>query len=82
MIFPQLIALMEAIVKDFLLTLLSLFLLVDMTNFSSLEILDLSSNHFTGSITPYIEVFSSLKAISLSYNRLNGTLNTPGENLQ
>ena len=81
MIFPQLIALMEAIVKDFLLTLLLLFLLVDMTNFSSLEILDLSDNYFTGSITPYIGVLSSLKAISLSYNRLNGTLNTPGKNL-
>ena len=81
MIFPQLIALMEAIVKDFLLTLLLLFLLVDMTNFSSLEILDLSDNYFTGSITPYIKVLSSLKAISLSENELNGTLNTPGKNL-
>ena len=81
MIFPQLIALMEAIVKDFLLTLLLLFLLVDMTNFSSLEILDLSDNYFTGSITPYIKALSSLKAISLSENELNGTLNTPGKNL-
>ena len=65
--------------KDFLLTLLSSFLLVDMANFSSLEILDLSENDFTGSITPYIGALSSLKAISLSYNKLNGALNTPGK---
>ena len=73
MIFPQLIALMEAIVKDFLLTLLLLFLLVDMTNFSSLEILDLSDNGFAGSISPYIGALSS--------NGLNGTLPTQGKNL-
>ncbi|KAL4625748.1 hypothetical protein ACB092_05G047200 [Castanea dentata] len=48
-----------------------------MANFSNLEILDLSGNYFTGSITPYIGALSSLKAISLSYNGLNGTLNTP-----
>ncbi|KAL4625747.1 hypothetical protein ACB092_05G047200 [Castanea dentata] len=53
----------------------------DMANFSNLEILDLSGNYFTGSITPYIGALSSLKAISLSYNGLNGTLNTPGKNL-
>ena len=52
-----------------------------MANFSSLEILDLSGNAFTGSITPYIGALSSLKAISLSYIGLNGTLNTTGENL-
>ncbi|KAK7830115.1 receptor-like protein 15 [Quercus suber] len=49
----------------------------DMANFSSLEILDLTENDFTGSITPYIGALSSLKAISLSYSGLNGTLNTP-----
>ncbi|KAL4625713.1 hypothetical protein ACB092_05G045500 [Castanea dentata] len=49
----------------------------DMANFSNLEILDLSENYFTGSITPYIGALSSLKTISLSSNRLNGTLNTP-----
>ncbi|KAM4110958.1 hypothetical protein ACJW30_05G031200 [Castanea mollissima] len=48
-----------------------------MANFSNLEILDLSGNDFIGSITPYIGALSSLKAISLSDNRLNGTLNTP-----
>ncbi|KAM3747369.1 hypothetical protein ACB098_05G029900 [Castanea mollissima] len=48
-----------------------------MANFSNLEILDLSGNDFTGSITPYIGALSSLKAISLSSNSLNGTLNTP-----
>ncbi|KAM4076050.1 hypothetical protein ACJW30_12G035300 [Castanea mollissima] len=48
----------------------------DMVNFSNLEILDLSYNDFTGSISPYIGALSSLKAISLSYNHLNGTLPT------
>ena len=67
--------------KDFLLTLLSSFPLVDMANFSSLEILDLSNNDFTGSITPHIGALSSLKSISLSYNDLNGTLIAPGKNL-
>uniref|UniRef100_A0A2N9EWN9 Leucine-rich repeat-containing N-terminal plant-type domain-containing protein n=1 Tax=Fagus sylvatica TaxID=28930 RepID=A0A2N9EWN9_FAGSY len=47
-----------------------------MANFSSLEILDLSYNHFTGSISPYIGALSSLKALSLSYVGLNGTLPT------
>ncbi|KAM4099953.1 hypothetical protein ACB094_05G031600 [Castanea mollissima] len=50
-----------------------------MAHFSNLEILDLSGNDFTGSIT--LGAFSSLKAISLSYNGLNGTLNTSGKNL-
>ena len=52
-----------------------------MANFNRLKILDLSKNNFTGSITPYIGALSSLKAISLSRNELNGTLNTPGKNL-
>ena len=52
-----------------------------MANFSNLEILDLSINGFTGSIPPYIEAFSSLKAISLSFGELNGTLPIPGKNL-
>uniref|UniRef100_A0A2N9GLC6 Leucine-rich repeat-containing N-terminal plant-type domain-containing protein n=1 Tax=Fagus sylvatica TaxID=28930 RepID=A0A2N9GLC6_FAGSY len=39
-----------------------------MANFSSLEILDLSYNHFTGSISPYIGALSSLKALSLYSN--------------
>ncbi|KAL4625728.1 hypothetical protein ACB092_05G046300 [Castanea dentata] len=47
-----------------------------MANFSSLEILDLSENYFTGSITSHIGALSSLKAISLFDNKLNGTLNT------
>uniref|UniRef100_A0A2N9GL69 Reverse transcriptase Ty1/copia-type domain-containing protein n=1 Tax=Fagus sylvatica TaxID=28930 RepID=A0A2N9GL69_FAGSY len=47
-----------------------------MANFSSLEILDLSYNDFTGSISPYIGALSSLKALSLSYVGLNGTLPT------
>ena len=67
--------------KDFLLILLSSILLVDMANFSNLEILDLSENYFTGSITPHIRALSSLKAISLYDNGLNGTLNTSGKNL-
>nr|POE69292.1 putative inactive leucine-rich repeat receptor-like protein kinase imk2 [Quercus suber] len=45
-----------------------------MANFSILKILDLSENSFTGSISPYIGALSSLKAISLYSNRLNGTL--------
>jgi Leucine-rich repeat (LRR) protein len=52
-----------------------------MANFSSLEILDLSYNDFTGSISPYIGALSSLKALSLSFNGLNGTLPTQGKNL-
>uniref|UniRef100_A0A2N9EHT6 Reverse transcriptase Ty1/copia-type domain-containing protein n=1 Tax=Fagus sylvatica TaxID=28930 RepID=A0A2N9EHT6_FAGSY len=47
-----------------------------MANFSSLEILDLHYNDFTGSISPYIGALSSLKALSLSCNGLNGTLPT------
>uniref|UniRef100_A0A7N2LKL7 Uncharacterized protein n=1 Tax=Quercus lobata TaxID=97700 RepID=A0A7N2LKL7_QUELO len=51
------------------------FLMVYMANFSSLKILDLSENFFTGSIPPYIGALSSLKALSLYYNNpLNGTL--------
>jgi hypothetical protein len=46
---------------------------VGLSNFSKLEILDLSSNYFTGSISPYIGALSSLKAISLAYNQLSGT---------
>ena len=61
-------------------SLLSIFL-VEMVNFSSLEVLELEGNDFTGSIPPYIGVLSSLKAISLRDNGLNGTLNTPGKNL-
>ncbi|KAK7851230.1 receptor-like protein 13 [Quercus suber] len=46
----------------------------DMTNFSSLEILDISGNGFTGILSSYIGALPSLKAISLSQNKLNGTL--------
>ncbi|XP_065620801.1 probable leucine-rich repeat receptor-like protein kinase At1g68400 [Quercus suber] len=49
-----------------------------MANFSSLEILDLTGNDFTGSIPPYIGALSSLKAISLSDVELNGTLPIQG----
>jgi hypothetical protein len=47
---------------------------VGLSNFSRLEILDLNGNSFTGSISPYIGALSSLKAISLGHNDLNGTL--------
>jgi hypothetical protein len=47
---------------------------VGLSNFSKLEILDLTSNNFVGSISPDIGALSSLKAISLRYNQLNGTL--------
>jgi Leucine-rich repeat (LRR) protein len=47
---------------------------VGLSNFSKLEILDLNGNSFTGSISPYIGALSSLKAMSLGYNDLNGTL--------
>ncbi|XP_050289661.1 receptor-like protein 8 [Quercus robur] len=46
----------------------------DMTNFRSLEILDMSGNMFTGILSPYIGTLSSLKAISLSQNKLHGNL--------
>ena len=48
--------------------------LVALSNFNRLEILDLHDNSFTGSISPYIGVLSSLKAISLAYNQLNDTV--------
>jgi len=47
--------------------------MVGLSNFSKLEILDLTRNHF-GSISPHIGALSSLKAISLAENELNGTL--------
>jgi Leucine-rich repeat (LRR) protein len=46
---------------------------VGLSNFSRLEILDLSYNFFIRSISQYIEALSSLKAISLAYNQLNDT---------
>ncbi|XP_065616759.1 receptor-like protein 15 [Quercus suber] len=45
----------------------------DMANFGSLKVLDLSKNHFTRSIPPYIGALSSLKASSLSFANLKGT---------
>uniref|UniRef100_A0A7N2LNJ1 Leucine-rich repeat-containing N-terminal plant-type domain-containing protein n=1 Tax=Quercus lobata TaxID=97700 RepID=A0A7N2LNJ1_QUELO len=48
--------------------------LSNMTNFRSLEILDMSGNTFTGILSPYIGTLSSLKAISLSQNKLHGNL--------
>ena len=60
---------------------LSSILFVDMANFSSLKILDLSENSFTGSIPPYIGALSSLKALSLYSNQLIGTLPSQGKNL-
>ncbi|XP_062155028.1 receptor-like protein 15 isoform X3 [Alnus glutinosa] len=45
-----------------------------LSNFSRLEILDLTGNYFIESISPYIGALSSLKAISLAENKLNGTL--------
>jgi hypothetical protein len=47
--------------------------MVGLSNFSRLEILDLTRNYFTG-ISPYIGALSSLTAISLADNVLNGTL--------
>ena len=61
---------------------LSSILFVDMANFSNLKILDLSENYFIGCIPQYIGALSSLKAISLHSNRLNGTLAIRGKNLQ
>ena len=55
--------------------------MADMANFSSLEISDMSGNKFTGSISPYIGALTSLKAISLSQNELNGNFHTQGKNL-
>ena len=52
-----------------------------MAIFSSLEVLDLSLNYFPGSISPYIGALSSLKAISLYFVGLNGTLPIQGKNL-
>uniref|UniRef100_A0A7N2R4C4 Uncharacterized protein n=1 Tax=Quercus lobata TaxID=97700 RepID=A0A7N2R4C4_QUELO len=45
-----------------------------MTNFRSLEILDMSGNMFTGILSPYVGTLSSLNAISLSQNKLHGNL--------
>ena len=67
--------------KYFLLTLSTSILFVDMANFSSLKILDLSENSFTGCIPPYIGALSSLKAPSLYSNKLNRTLPIRGKNL-
>ena len=43
----------------------------------------MSGNGFTGILSPYIGALQSLKAISLSQNKLNGTLqlHTKGKNL-
>ncbi|XP_059455863.1 receptor-like protein 56 isoform X2 [Corylus avellana] len=56
----------------------------ELSAFENLEKLDLSGNNFDGPLTiqglsnsrisPYIGALSSLKAISLAYNSLNGTL--------
>ncbi|XP_022031773.2 receptor-like protein 13 [Helianthus annuus] len=46
----------------------------DLTYFHNLEVLDLSSNNFVGSIPLTIKSLSSLKAISLAENMLNGSL--------
>ncbi|KAG6703162.1 hypothetical protein I3842_07G071300 [Carya illinoinensis] len=48
----------------------------DLANLSRLEILDMSGNRFTGSISPYIRALSSAKAISLSDNNFNGAFPT------
>ncbi|KAG6621625.1 hypothetical protein I3842_Q015200 [Carya illinoinensis] len=58
---------------------LSLHPLVDLANFSRLEILDMDGNRLNGSISPYIGALSSAKAISLSYNYFNGDFPTQGE---
>ncbi|KAK7830104.1 receptor-like protein 8, partial [Quercus suber] len=50
----------------------------DMTNFRSLEILDMSGNMFTGILSSYIGTLSSLKAILLSQNKLHGNLHAKG----
>ncbi|KAF5808201.1 putative non-specific serine/threonine protein kinase [Helianthus annuus] len=44
------------------------------TSFHRLEVLDLSNNNFFGSIPSNIKLLSSLKAVSFSKNKLNGSL--------
>ncbi|KAJ9678774.1 hypothetical protein PVL29_020848 [Vitis rotundifolia] len=46
--------------------------------FNNLEVLDLSSNHFTGRIPPYIWNLTSLQALSLADNQLTGPLPVEG----
>ena len=70
-----------AILNIYSLHYLFLILLADMTNFRSLEILDMSGNMFTGILLPCIGTLSSLKAISLSQNKLHGNLHAKGKNL-
>lgn len=53
--------------------------LADLVNFSKLEILDMSGNKCSGSISSYIRALPSLKALSLSNNEFKGTLPTQGE---
>ncbi|KAJ0586721.1 putative non-specific serine/threonine protein kinase [Helianthus annuus] len=45
-----------------------------LVSFHRLEILDLSGNNFVGSIPSTIKFLSSLKALSFSFNSLNGSL--------
>ncbi|XP_028067417.1 receptor-like protein 15 [Camellia sinensis] len=49
-----------------------------LTSFRHLEILDLSRNNFLVSIPPSIGALSSLKALSLAQNNLNGSLPIQG----
>ncbi|KAF5931578.1 hypothetical protein HYC85_027749 [Camellia sinensis] len=48
------------------------------TSFRHLEVLDLTGNNFFGSILPSIGALSSLKALSLAHNNLNGSLPIQG----
>ena len=51
-----------------------LFCFVGLATFHNLQVLDLSDNGFIGSIPPSIGALSSLKVLSLAYNKLNGSL--------
>ncbi|GJW88437.1 leucine-rich repeat-containing protein [Tanacetum coccineum] len=53
---------------------LSDFLNTLSTSATTLEILDASSNQFTGSLSDEIQNFSFLKTLNLSLNQLNGTI--------
>ncbi|THG15485.1 hypothetical protein TEA_020718 [Camellia sinensis var. sinensis] len=54
------------------------YVLVGLTSFRHLQILDLSENNFFASIPPSIGALSSLKALSLAQNNLSGSLPIQG----
>lgn len=58
---------------------INFFFLQDFTSFKNLKVLDLSENNFMGSIPPAIGNLSSIIALSLAHNGLNGTLPNQGK---